>query len=169
MQKRYNTANPKSCAMKKMGKKSVNAVAASFFILTITIIYSCAKVGIGGPSFLVDGVANGAQVVPSSVSSATGQLSGTFDGSKNTMKAVVKWTGLSGSPTAIHIHAALPGKNGYPYFVLVNVPKGINDSINFTSAFTEALEAGVSKGSYYFDIHTSAFPNGEIRGQIVAH
>ncbi|MEJ0106340.1 MAG: CHRD domain-containing protein [Bacteroidota bacterium] len=41
--------------------------------------------------------------------------------------------------------------------------------MNFTSAFTESQESGVSKNTYYFDIHTAAHPDGEIRGQIIAH
>jgi hypothetical protein len=152
----------------KVMKITKLTVIASLAIVVISF-YSCAKAGIGGPSYAIDGVANGAQVVPSSSSSAIGTVSGSFDGTKNTMKGKISWSNLSGAPTAIHIHAGMPGKNGYPYFILVNVPKGATDSLNFTSAFTEALEGTITAGAYYFDIHTAAYPNGEIRGQIVAH
>lgn len=85
------------------------------------------------------------------------------------MTGMIKWSGLSGAPTAIHIHSGLPGRNGYPYHVMINVPNGTTDSLNFRAVFTESEEGGVPKGYYYFDIHTGAYPQGEIRGQIIAH
>jgi hypothetical protein len=152
----------------KIMKITKLTVIASLATVVISV-YSCAKAGIGGPSYTVDGIADGAQVVPTSSSSASGAITGNFDGSKNTLHGTIKWGSLSGSVTAIHIHGAYAGKNGYPYFVLQNIPKGLTDSINFTSAFTESLEGGIPRGAYYFDIHTAAFPAGEIRGQIIAH
>lgn len=155
--------------MKHKVMKITKLTVIASLAFTVISVYSCAKAGIGGPSYTIDGIANGSQVVPSSSSSAIGAISGSFDGTKNTMKGKINWSNLSGAPTAIHIHAGMPGKNGYPYFVLVNIPNKATDSLNFTSAFTEALEGTVSAGVYYFDIHTAAFPAGEIRGQIIAH
>lgn len=149
--------------------KFIKPTAVTSFILLFFLLSSCSKLGIGGPSYTIDGVVDGAQVVPTSSSTATGVITGHLDGTKNTMTGTLKWTGLSGSPTAIHIHSGLPGRNGYAYFVEVNIPKGTSDSLNFRSEFTESLEAGVAKGNYYFDIHTAAYPQGEIRGQIIAH
>jgi len=85
------------------------------------------------------------------------------------MSGVINWSGLSGVPTAIHIHAGTPGRTGYAYFDLKNIPKTITGSMIFTSAFTESQEGSVGGGGYYFDIHTAAYPQGEIRGQIIAH
>ena len=149
--------------------KSIKPLAFIFFAITIYFLSGCAKAGIGGPSYTLDGIVDGSQVVPSSSSSALGIITGSFDGNKNTMTGKIKWAGLSGTPTAIHIHAGTPGRNGYPYFVMVNVPKGSTDSLYFRSVFTESEEGGVKGSGYYFDIHTTAFPNGEIRGQIIAH
>ncbi len=154
--------------MKHMGMK----ISKLTLFVSIAVIaassYSCGKSEVGGASFAVDGAANGAQVVPVSASSATGSISAYYNGGDNQLKGVIKWSGLSGSPTAIHIHAGAVGRNGYPYFLMVNVPTGTTDSLNFTSAFTQAQET-ITYGNYYFDIHTAAYPNGEIRGQLVAH
>ena len=139
------------------------------FAFSVYLLSGCAKAGIGGPSYTLDGIVDGAQVVPSSSSSAIGIIVGTFDGSKNTMTGVLKWVGLSGSPTAIHIHGANPGRNGIPLFVEINIPKGTTDSLNFRSVLTESQETSVGTGGFYFDIHTAAYPQGEIRGQIIAH
>ena len=141
---------------------------ASFAIIAIAF-FGCEKAGIGGPDYIIDGPANGMQAVPLSSSTATGAITGNYDGSNNTLYGTIKWSSLTGTPTAIHIHFGAPGKTGYPYFNLVKVPKGLTDSVTFSSSFTESLEGGVSRNLYYFDIHTSTFPNGEIRGQIIAH
>jgi hypothetical protein len=85
------------------------------------------------------------------------------------MTGQISWSGLSGAPTAIHIHGGSIGRNGYPYFVLVNIPKTLTGSMIFSSVFTESEEGGVGVDKYYFDIHTAAYPAGEIRGQIFSH
>lgn len=147
----------------------IKSIAFTSFVSLFLLFSSCSKVGIGGPSYTVDGIVNGAQVVPASTSSASGIITGSFDGGSNTLLGTLKWAGLSGAPTAIHIHGGMPGKNGYPYHVMVTFPKGKTDSLNFRSVFTESEEGGISKSAYYFDIHTAAFPQGEVRGQIIAH
>jgi len=155
--------------MKNKVIKTAKLTIIASLVLTVLSFYGCAKAGIGGPSYTVDAAGDGLQVVPVSSSTATGTISGSFDGSKNIMSGVINWAGLSGVPTAIHIHNGGVGKNGYATFVMVNVPKTQTGSMSFSSAFTESQETGVSKNTYYFDIHTSAFPEGEIRGQIIAH
>jgi len=155
--------------MKHKVIKTTKLTVIAALVITVISVYSCAKAGIGGPSYTIDGIANGAQVVPSSSSSAIGSVSGNLDGSENTMTGKIKWSNLSGSPTAIHIHGGLPGRNGYPYFILIKIPQATTDSMNFTAVFTESEEGGIAPGKYYFDIHTAAFPNGEIRGQMIAH
>jgi hypothetical protein len=155
--------------MKQMAMKILKTTAVTSLIFLFFLLSGCSKLGIGGRSYTLDGVVNSAQVVPASSSTATGVITGYLDGSKNTMTGTLKWTGLSGSPTAIHIHGGYPGKNGYAFFIEVNIPTGTTDSLNFKSEFTESLEGGVGLSFYYFDIHTAAFPQGEIRGQIIAH
>ena len=155
--------------MKHSAMNLIKPLSFIIFAFSVYLLSGCAKAGIGGPSYTLDGIVDGAQVVPSSSSSAIGIISGGFDGSKNTMTGKIKWAGLSGSPTAIHIHGGTPGRNGYPFFVMVNIPKGTTDSLTFRSVFTESEEGGVKSSGYYFDIHTAAYPQGEIRGQIIAH
>jgi len=155
--------------MKHSAMNLIKPLSFIIFAFSVYLLSGCAKAGIGGPSYTLDGIVDGAQVVPSSSSSAIGIIVGTFDGSKNTMTGVLKWVGLSGSPTAIHIHGANPGRNGIPLFVEINIPKGTTDSLNFRSVLTESQETSVGTGGFYFDIHTAAYPQGEIRGQIIAH
>lgn len=70
---------------------------------------------------------------------------------------------LDGPETAAHIHgAADPGKNADVIFPL---PVG-DYKAGVTAALTPAQVADLSADKWYVNIHSSAFPNGEIRGQI---
>jgi hypothetical protein len=65
---------------------------------------------------------------------------------------------------AAHIHGFAPaGVNGG---VKVNLPAGFLKAGSFN--YTQAEEADYLGGLAYVNIHTAAFPGGEIRGQIVA-
>jgi hypothetical protein len=105
---------------------------------------------------------SGAQVVPPTTSAATGSGSFTYDTSSNQLMFTVSVFNLQGTETALHIHGpAAAGASGPIVFTL---PLG---SPAFgTLALTPAQGADLLAGLWYVDVHTSAFPNGEIRGQI---
>jgi hypothetical protein len=70
---------------------------------------------------------------------------------------------LSGAETAAHIHgAADAGKNADVIFPL---PSG-DYKEGVTVALTPAQVADITADKWYVNIHSAAFPNGEIRGQI---
>ncbi len=72
---------------------------------------------------------------------------------------------LDAPETAAHIHgAADPGKNADVIFPL---PVG-DYKAGVTVALTPAQVTELTANRWYVNIHSSAFPNGEIRGQIVA-
>jgi hypothetical protein len=153
--------------MKFLRVKYSRLAGIAFLALSILFFSRCSKLGVGGPSYNIDAVATATQVVPASTSAATSSMTASLDGHSNTLTGTIRWSGLSGAPTLIHLHSAAPGRNGYPMFLLVNVPKIATDSMTFTSVFTESQEGTLAKGGYYYDIHTAAFPNGEIRGQMI--
>lgn len=67
------------------------------------------------------------------------------------------------SATAAHIHLGAVGVAGGVVFPLVGGP------VNFagtTAVLTAAQENNLRAGLYYVNVHTAAFPGGEIRGQI---
>jgi hypothetical protein len=63
-----------------------------------------------------------------------------------------------------HIHQGAVGVNGP--IVLPFPGQGVNP-INEVIAITPAQVATLRAGDYYVNIHTLAFPNGEIRGQVL--
>ena len=119
-------------------------------------------------TFLFEAVINGAQEVPATTSVATGTLTGIFDEATSTFSFMWDITGpLTGSPTVSHIHGAPAGVNGGVLFGF-NSPgptwplEGAAIWSNMTQANIDALFAG----NTYANFHTTAFPGGEVRGQI---
>jgi hypothetical protein len=110
-------------------------------------------------------VLTGTQQVPadSSLAIAVGVI--IVDAASQDMVASVSSLGISG--LSAHIHQAAPGENGAAIFALneTTVGSGIWAA---RLALAESQRNALAGGNYYFDIHSAAFPNGELRGQIAA-
>ncbi len=105
---------------------------------------------------------DGAQETPPTPSTATGTGCLTFDTSTNIVSWNVSFAGLLGPQTAAHIHVGAPGVAGG-----VIVPLANGSPTTGTAALTAAQSAQLQAGNYYLNIHSTVFPNGEIRGQIL--
>jgi CHRD domain/LPXTG cell wall anchor motif len=79
----------------------------------------------------------------------------------------LRWSGVEA--TASHIHRAAPGKAGpivVPFFAEDSALAG-NSKSGCVKADSEVVAAIAAKpGNYYVNIHSAAFPKGEIRGQL---
>lgn len=104
---------------------------------------------------------NGAQEVPPTDSTAMGTALLTLDEPQSNLCTNIS-SNITGE-TAAHIHGpAFPGSNAGVLFPLsLGNPK--NDCFALTKAQVKDLKAGL----FYINIHTSTFPGGEIRGQIL--
>jgi hypothetical protein len=125
------------------------------------------------PTPLFTATLNGAQQVPptNSVATGTGTIQLTAD--ETAINFTGTFTGLSGPPTAAHLHNAPAGANG-PIAQDANgnniefagVPAATVGTIPLqTFAVNADFVAQLQAGNIYENIHTAAFPNGEIRGQ----
>ncbi len=103
---------------------------------------------------------NGSQVPTNSI--ATGNGTFVINTTNNILSFNIEFSGLAGPETAAHIHGPLLGN---PDAILFTLPLGSpkNGSWNYP----EAMEADILAGRTYVNIHSTAFPLGEIRGQIV--
>jgi CHRD domain len=154
--------------MKYQAIRLFNLFKIISFVLVSLLFTQCVKGRGETAKYTVNSSGNGAQVVPATASAATATMTGDYNSGDNTLSGTLTWTGLSGAPTAIHFHGpARAGRNNIYQFVLVKVPATASGSMTFQSVFTEAQEESLIGGLYYYDIHTGAFPNGEIRGQIL--
>lgn len=84
-------------------------------------------------------------------------------------KGTVRWDfkGVSGidRPTASHIHKAAQGKAG-PVFVPLGAAYKASGTVKASKKAIAAIEEHPNR--YYVNIHTKKYPNGAIRGQLVA-
>ncbi|MEM7365408.1 MAG: CHRD domain-containing protein [Pseudomonadota bacterium] len=85
---------------------------------------------------------------------------------RNTADAEVHLTVLNISPTAAHVHQGVAGTTG-------GVVIGLEQSDTAPSLWSASsvdltdLETAMDAGEFYFNIHTEAYPAGELRGQIL--
>ena len=106
----------------------------------------------------------GAQQTPPTLSTATASGVVLVDPTTRVMKATLVAAGIAG--TAAHIHEGAPGVAGPIIFPMAESPAG--SGIWTTQAtLTEAQFNVFKAGNYFFNVHSAAFPEGEIRGQIV--
>ncbi|GAB3287371.1 CHRD domain-containing protein [Hymenobacter tenuis] len=103
----------------------------------------------------------GQQEVPATPSSATGTFSGSFDKVTRVLTYTVSYQGLA--PSAGHIHQGAPGINGG---VLVPFSSVATSPITGTATLTEDNATKLLAGETYVNLHTPAYPGGEIRGNI---
>ena len=96
----------------------------------------------------------------------TGTASITLDDQSNLLSWNIAWSGLSGTLTVAHFHGpALPAQNaGVQVNFLSIAPR--NPSIGSTN-ITAQQAADLLAGLWYINIHSTTFPGGEIRGQVV--
>jgi hypothetical protein len=103
----------------------------------------------------------GDQETPQVATSAFGDATFTVNSNLTITYSVVA-TGLTG--TAAHIHTGAFGVGGGVLFALAGGPTKWSGT---TAAMTRAQFATLQTDGLYVNVHTSANPNGEIRGQIV--
>ena len=118
--------------------------------------------------FTIDISLSGGQEVPANPTTGLGNLTGTYDDVTNVLSFTVVFTGLVSPTTAAHFHApAAPGANAGVVIGFVGFPVGVTSgSYSNSYTLTATQETQLLCGLMYVNIHTSASPGGEIRGQL---
>jgi hypothetical protein len=139
------------------GKAIVILILAGSLFTTI----SCKKSE--SPNVTFKAVINGASETPPNSSTATGTATLNYDKNTRIFSVVVEYTGIT--PIAAHIHKGDVGVAGNVIFGF-NPP--LTSPINYTSpALDSAQNADLLSDKYYVNLHSTAFPAGEIRGQLI--
>jgi hypothetical protein len=169
----------------------MNRIALTLFFFVSAVMPPASATA---ATLVFDAELSGLQEVPPNVSPGSGLAIVTIDDVLKTMRVQASFSGLLGTTTASHIHCcALPGfaapvATQTPSFM--GFPLGVtsgtfDNTFDLTSASSyragfitdhggtvtgayEALLAGLVSGSAYYNIHTSVFPGGELRGQLQA-
>lgn len=111
---------------------------------------------------------DGESEVPPVSTSGMGKAKVEIDKSCRKLELNLSFKCLTGLTTAGHIHFGEPGTNGEVVFDL-DLPEGVHELCDLYRKFslTEEQVKLFMENKYYINIHTDAFPSGEIRGQIV--
>jgi len=134
---------------------------------------------------------SGGLEAPPSGSGGSGSLSLAYDASASTLTVMLDFSGLTGTTTAAHIHCCSgPGVNSGVAVALTGFVTGVtagtysslfdlSDQSIYSSSFLSAsggtaaaaemaLATALASDQIYVNIHTTAFPGGEIRADPVA-
>ena len=132
-------------------------------LLVLAVVFttaSCKKNTISTENFYVafKATLSGTNVIPPTASGAVGTVLATYNKNTRSLALNVFWTGVN--PTAAHIYSAATGTAVFTFPNLV-IP------INTTFTLSAIQEVDLLANLYYVNVHSAAYPNGEIRGQLV--
>jgi hypothetical protein len=107
---------------------------------------------------------SGAAQVPPNSSSGSGTAAIKLDG--DILSWVITYSGLTGPVTGAHFHG--PAAANANAGVIVPFAGSLGSPISGSQKLTPPQIAGLRSGLWYVNLHTAAFPGGEIRGQVTA-
>ena len=113
---------------------------------------------------------SGVREVPPTQSKGTGSLRATLDTASNTLTWTGSYSGLSGPVTGAHFHGpvsyvGMTSEQNAP--IQVGTQGSLAGPFKGSTAITDTQAKDLLDGRWYFNIHTPANKDGEIRGQIV--
>jgi len=152
-----------------MGTRRIAMNRCSWWIaLAAGVIFTLSALPVGAAStktFIA--LMNGGQETPPTTSDALGVAFLTFDEATKMLCYSISFTTLTSAEAAAHVHGpATPGQSAAVLFPLTPVPG--NPKNGCVGPLTSgALKKELKKGLMYLNVHTTQFPNGEIRGQII--
>ena len=146
--------------------KTLAVMKKIFFLFGLglsLLVVGCAKVETQEFNFvLISSTLNEANEEIATGSLATGFASAAYYFDTKILSVTVTFTGIT--PIAGHIHVGPVKVSGPIVFSFTS----LTSPIEFTSAPLDAAqESSLLANLYYINLHTAAFPDGEIRGQLI--
>jgi len=142
-----------------------NSKIAAFLVLLCVIITtaSCKKDDANDPIITYVATLNGAAETPPNASTATGTATLEYNTDTKKFTIVVNYTVLVA--TGGHIHKGAVGTAGSVVFPFTSP---VTSPVNYTSDVLTAEQlSDLNANLFYVNIHSAAFPGGEIRGQLM--
>ena len=99
-------------------------------------------------------------------SEGTGSATMTLNDATNLFSWDISWSGLSSPETVMHFHGPAPRGQNAGVQVNFGAISGITSPSIGSTTITSAQAAELLAGLWYINIHTQAYPAGEIRGQV---
>lgn len=143
-------------------RKIVLFTCTAFIALMMT---SCTKQNDVFHQTLFTTVLSPANEVPARVSDGFGDVLGVYDNDTKVLTLRIHYANLKAPLTAWHIHKAAAGVNGS---VLFNFGAPAPSDFTYsTPALAPDQENDLMTGNYYVNLHSTLYPGGEIRGQLM--
>ncbi len=111
----------------------------------------------------------GTQEVPPNSTTAVGVGTVVLNANQNQISVSLQFSGLGSNQTMAHIHGnAAAGANAPVLFNIGSLGGRSAQFLNLTFPMTAQQTVDLRNGLWYFNVHSTAFPGGEIRGQILS-
>jgi hypothetical protein len=138
--------------------------------LSLGVVAVALGLGVCGSVQAADGTAfsaklSGASEVPANASTGGGTLEASLDKATGMFSWTVNYEGLTGPAKAGHFHG--PAAAGANAGVALPFTGSVDSPIKGSATLTEAQMADLMAGKWYVNLHTTANPGGELRGQVM--
>lgn len=108
---------------------------------------------------------SGSSTVPASGSAGQGELVAVLDRKSGLLRWKLSFSGLSGPVRGAHFHS--PGMSDEVAPAVASLGRSVTSPAEGRALLTPKQSADLLAGQWYVNITTAAFPQGEIRGQLI--
>ncbi len=143
-----------------LGTKSKQFLSVAFLVLA-----GSANMAYAADIVTLTGKLTGATEVPGNASAGMGTVEATLDTETKVLKWKVDYAGLSGPAGAGHFHGPAPA--GQNAAVALGFKGSVESPIMGEATLTPEQANALLNGQWYVNLHTKAYPGGEIRAQIM--
>jgi hypothetical protein len=105
--------------------------------------------------------------VPPNDSKGAGLMTATYETATKKLAYTATYSGLTGPVTAAHFHGPAAAGAIAPPVVPVPSTALAASPIKGDATLTDAQVADLEAGKWYFNVHTAAHKDGELRGQVI--
>lgn len=117
--------------------------------------------------YTISGNGSGNQEVPAVTTNGTSTVTGTYRAASKELNYSISFTGLSANAMMMHFHGpAAPGAEAGVMVGITGFPAATSGNFSGTATLTPVQDSALLAGNMYLNIHTSTYPEGEVRAQI---
>lgn len=133
-------------------------------LASLLVLAGCSTPMMSDPVALTSSLRSTSEVPPTA-SNGSGSMQAQLDRQTQQLSWSIVYGGLTGPVTAAHFHGpAMVGQNAG---VVVPILGNLESPMQGAALLTSDQAAQLLAGQWYVNLHTSANPGGEIRGQVV--